>query len=65
MEVAEQLETSSLQPGAAATYAESLYMRHGVVSQDDRTYVDLQPGMRMAFDFGERQFVPLTADPAS
>ena len=77
MEAAEQLEKSSLQPGATeilgrcvaarvpATYAESLYMRHGVVSRDDRTYFDLQPGMRVAFDFEERQFVPLTADPAS
>ncbi|MGZ4434300.1 MAG: hypothetical protein ACXVW7_11835 [Trebonia sp.] len=72
---AEGLERSTLRPGAAealrallapripATYAESLYLSHGVFSQDNpaRGYFDAQPGMRLALQFEERQFVPPNA----
>lgn len=69
---AEALEKTTLQAGATevlrsivaqqvpATYAECLYMAHGVFSQDNpaQTYFDVQPGMRLRFDFEDRQFVP-------
>lgn len=72
---AEGLEGGTLRPGAAealrallapripATYAESLYLSHGVFSQDNpaRGYFDAQPGMRLALQFEDRQFVPPNA----
>ena len=72
---AEGLEGGTLRPGAAevlralvapripASYAESLYLSHGVFSQDNpaRGYFDAQPGMRLALQFEERQFVPPNA----
>ncbi len=72
---AEALEKTTLQPGATevlrrmvaqqapATYAECLYMTHGVFSRDNpaQTYFDVQPGMRLRFDFEDRQFVPPNA----
>jgi hypothetical protein len=75
LQQAEGLEGSTLRPGAAeafralvapripATYAESLYLSHGVFSQDNpaRGYFDAQPGMRLALQFEERQFVPPNA----
>lgn len=67
---AEKLERSTLRPGATealralvapripATYAESLYFSYGVFSQDNRSYVDVQAGMRLGVEFEEWQFVP-------
>lgn len=69
---AEKLEGSTLRPGATealralvapripATYAESLYFSYGVFSQGNpaRSYVDVQPGMRLGVEFEEWQFVP-------
>ena len=52
-----------LAPQIPATYAESLYLSYGVFSQDNppRGYFDVQPGMRLALEFEERQFVPPNA----
>ncbi len=75
LRAAEKLESSTLQPGAAealrallaaripATYAESLYFSYGVFSQANppRGYFDVRPGMRLAVEFEERQYVPPTA----
>ena len=72
LQAAEALEKRTLQPGATeilrwsvaqnvpATYAESLYLTHGVFSLDNpaQTYFDVQPGTRLRFDFENRQFVP-------
>jgi hypothetical protein len=72
LQASEGLEKTTLQPGATevlrwsvaqnvpATYAESLYLAHGVFSLDNpaQTYFDAQPGMRLRFDFENRQFVP-------
>lgn len=71
----EALENGPLRPGASevlrgvvaqhvpSTFAENLYLAHGLFSQDNpgQTWFDLQPGMRLRFDFENRQFVPPTA----
>jgi hypothetical protein len=71
----EALEKGPLQPGASevlrrvvaqhvpTTFAENLYLAHGLYSQDNpgQTYFDLQPGMRLRLDFESRQFVPPAA----
>jgi hypothetical protein len=75
LQQAEGLEGGRLRPGGAealrallaprvpATYPESLYLSYGVFSQDNpaRGYFDVQPGMRLGFEFEERQFVPPNA----
>ena len=75
LQKAETLEGSTLRPGATdalrallarripATYAETLYLSYGVFSQDNpaRGYFDVQPGLRLGFEFEERQFVPPNA----
>jgi hypothetical protein len=75
LERSETLEKGPLLPGASeilrwivaqhvpSTFAENLYMAHGLFSQDNpgRTYFDLQPGMRLRVDFENRQFVPPAA----
>ena len=72
LQAAEALETKTLQPGATevlrltvaqqvpATYEECLYLTHGLFSQDNpaQTFFDVQTGMRLRFDFEDRQFVP-------
>lgn len=69
---AESCEGAKLLPGATeilrrvvaqrtpTTYAEDLYMMHGVYSDDlsQQTFFDLQPGMRLRFFHQQRQFVP-------
>jgi hypothetical protein len=75
---AEALEATVLRPGATEvlrallaprlplTYAETLYVTHGVFSRDDtgQTYFDVRPGTRLRIDFTQCQFVPPNMGPS-
>jgi hypothetical protein len=75
---AEALEATVLRPGATEvlrallaprlplTYAETLYVTHGVFSRDDagQTFFDVRPGTRLRIDFTQCQFVPPNVGPS-
>lgn len=75
---AEALEATVLRPGATEvlreilaprlplTYAESLYVTHGLFSRDDagQTFFDVRPGMQLRIDFTQCQFVPPNMGPS-